>query len=545
MIGQTYAKNSIQLFISAISEINKESDFKVVLDLYGNQPSNLTESAVSTQNLVNYLGWVDPNEIVKVIEKYDFALLPYFEDDNKIVGEMSFPSKMIFYCKAKIPILYIGNKNSHGAKLIYEYNIGKILNQNEIIKKEFINDLRDLVGMKVNVEFKNNMNMINSREFSYKSFVASLRKIKKFKDIGFSKDFIEIGVSNTIKDIHELKSKVDFEPNSNRYSYYYSRLLIYLTHFSQSKRFVMGEQLTQLGCPIFHKNGQMVIPKYLLEYGGEPHSSGQLNVNSASKRNIEVFVKSEDTYYSSIIFGNPDVFDSKIFYENDLKKVVSIINPEKSNKVILIKKFNKKLPSKKNKKVVIKEFLDISDFFLLSLLGNFAYIFGKTKLTELLVEIAAKSKIHKIDLKEFMYILHDSIIQYHVHDPQIYKSFKIVVKNTYNLEELQEIYHSLVKLNKKSLGSKFDEVKCMKKFIGFLFILDLDYREIQNLLSGLLKIESPAFLTYLNEMKPMKYVKFIKLHRITKKIFSFFIADTNNIKSDNKAKEKGRLIYSL
>jgi hypothetical protein len=200
------------------------------------------------------------------------------------------------------------------------------------------------------------------------------------------------------------------------------------------------------------------------------------------------------------------------------------------------------------KKIVFKQFLEISDFYLMSLLGNYLYIFGHTKKSEILKTIAVKSKFDKIDFKDFMYILHDNIEQYHVHDPQIYKSFNIVVRYRYSLEELKEIYESVIKLEKKNLGARFDGLRNLKRFIGFLYILDLGPIEIQKFLSDLVDIDCDALWYIILEMKPEKNIYYPTFNRIMKKIIritSNFSSEERHDKRDKQKKKQKNLIYNF
>jgi hypothetical protein len=118
----------------------------------------------------------------------------------------------------------------------------------------------------------------------------------------------------------------------------------------------------------------------------------------------------------------------------------------------------------------------------------------------------------------------------------------------YSLEELKEIYESVIKLEKKNLGARFDGLRNLKRFIGFLYILDLGPIEIQKFLSDLVDIDCDALWYIILEMKPEKNIYYPTFNRIMKKIIritSNFSSEERQDKRDKQKKKQKNLIFNF
>lgn len=115
--------DKLKTFIATVK--NQLPDFEVQLNFAGNKPTYIDlkdrmESVID----VNYLGWIDKDELEKAISKSDvLSLLPWTDEERKGV-----PSKFYEYCKYKKPILITG-EDSGG----FENEFGKDFYQKYIL----------------------------------------------------------------------------------------------------------------------------------------------------------------------------------------------------------------------------------------------------------------------------------------------------------------------------------------------------------------------------------------------------------------------------
>jgi glycosyltransferase involved in cell wall biosynthesis len=102
--GQMYAKKELLFFIEYLDQIDwKIQDLKLELHIYG---SNLN----SKHENVFWHGWVVPEKLQRELVRYDCAVLPYPSDEPlKETAANSFPSKLVTYIGADLPVLYLGS----------------------------------------------------------------------------------------------------------------------------------------------------------------------------------------------------------------------------------------------------------------------------------------------------------------------------------------------------------------------------------------------------------------------------------------------------
>jgi len=112
-LGQHYAEKEIQLFLAFMQEISwKIGDRKFRLHAFGSRLNT------SDPNVINH-GWVNYERLPSLISKYHIAFMPYPRDESfKVIVETSFPSKLISYISAGLPILAFGPKEFSAKNLI-------------------------------------------------------------------------------------------------------------------------------------------------------------------------------------------------------------------------------------------------------------------------------------------------------------------------------------------------------------------------------------------------------------------------------------------
>jgi hypothetical protein len=129
-VGQPYAKRQLDYFFSKLEDINWILDGKdIEVHTFG------AGTNLYFPNLKDH-GWVNYEALPEIITRFDFALLPY--PDNERVPDAfntSFPSKLVTYITANLPILYVGPAESSvdlfmkgiGIQLTYDYGAEELM----------------------------------------------------------------------------------------------------------------------------------------------------------------------------------------------------------------------------------------------------------------------------------------------------------------------------------------------------------------------------------------------------------------------------------
>ena len=480
MVGQTYAKNAFTKFTSSI---NNFDEIRTKLYYYGR--SHLTEfSLVDTQNVVNK-GWVSSEKIVAEITQYDFAFLPYFGDENKIVSNLSFPSKMVVYASAKIPILYIGGKDSAVYQVIKNYDVGMAFDIKEFEKADLKNILNYLSGLKSSRFFQGNMERLNNELFSRKALVSALREVKLCGVDHSLREEVNPGANNTVADIWYSHSTRYESPLANYKSFSkYLKKFINFLDIGQKNRLIATRQNVIIK-EIF--NNRLIFE--VLNYAEIKRNLSQVTIdNSTSVEEIERIASR---------FGNNNViltltrFDhyQKSFSKYNLDKVVEIINPIRSNKQIILKPA---LMKAKGSRITILNEFSASDAFLLSLLGsNLCVIISTELLLRFLKEVLKLIKNEELGKVKLLSYLFSLVENHHIHDPFIKIPFRIDVDSratNFSNEDLIIIYKESYFLDNKNLPRITGENQNLSRFINFLKILGYPESDIKNFITYNLRL---------------------------------------------------------
>lgn len=125
--GQIYAKDTTEMFLSALERLNSMSntvDSRYLVDYYGEYP---------IQNMYDY-SCIEAHESLEYKELMatlsttcSFGLVPYsFDELFASSAEFSFPSKLVAYIQAGLIPIYIGPKCSSIFELFVEYDLTRL-----------------------------------------------------------------------------------------------------------------------------------------------------------------------------------------------------------------------------------------------------------------------------------------------------------------------------------------------------------------------------------------------------------------------------------
>lgn len=96
------------------------------LTLIGNPPASVRAAAHRLG--IRIVSWVSQAQLDVMLAEFDFAYLPYgFSPARRLFVETSFPTKLITYVKAGLPVLHHGPANSSVAAFLRRYRVGVLL----------------------------------------------------------------------------------------------------------------------------------------------------------------------------------------------------------------------------------------------------------------------------------------------------------------------------------------------------------------------------------------------------------------------------------
>jgi hypothetical protein len=111
-------KTLLKEIISSV-EISQKDKFQFVIC------SNSTIEISEPNNSVINLGWVNPFELKKIVEICDYGIMALsFDAKSQLFNQTSFMTKVPFYLNMRLPIIYVGPKNSSAAHFIKKNDVG-------------------------------------------------------------------------------------------------------------------------------------------------------------------------------------------------------------------------------------------------------------------------------------------------------------------------------------------------------------------------------------------------------------------------------------
>ncbi|WP_132063598.1 glycosyltransferase family protein [Dietzia maris] len=122
--GQINSLRGIEYAVELIRERIPNCSIKIDVFSKDKLPASLGEATKHEGNLaIRRLGFVEPSEIGAVLSTYDFGLVSL----DPSFALPSFPSKILTYLSAGIPVLYCGPAYSGLEKLVSAYGLGILL----------------------------------------------------------------------------------------------------------------------------------------------------------------------------------------------------------------------------------------------------------------------------------------------------------------------------------------------------------------------------------------------------------------------------------
>lgn len=87
--------------------------------------SNSTIEISESNNSVINLGWVNPVELKEIAETCDYGIMALsFDAKSQVFNQTSFMTKVPFYLNMRLPIIYVGPKNTSAAHFIKRNDVG-------------------------------------------------------------------------------------------------------------------------------------------------------------------------------------------------------------------------------------------------------------------------------------------------------------------------------------------------------------------------------------------------------------------------------------
>jgi hypothetical protein len=514
IVGQTYALKSIRLFLDSVKKYVEENNLQIKINYYGGSSLAEIDLKIYKDFIVNR-GWIHPNQIVEEIKNYDFAFLPYFDTDNQIVGEMSFPSKMIVYSSARLPILYVGLEKSSPAALISKYNIGFVFSQSKFEKNFSYTNLHEIYKLKESVDFKRNMEELNKKVFSRNNFRDTLLKLDILSEKKQSnKPSKIIGSKNNVSELYYSNSERDslFKVNlrSKRFLFTLNRInnTLNMKNFSDvsgnSFSDVSGNSYFNI---VFIQNADGQVSYQIKQ-------SAYLGSSSFKHKSFtfSIIDKNHITSITELVVDNNVILTLNEFAKiqgnmslNGFNTVLRTISPKTSDLTIISKKFVQGFNFLKKRKVIIKNHATIADFYILSLLGNLNVTVSGRKLNDLLLQNARDSENQIISVRQVMFNVFDLLDLFHIHDPFQKSLFNVKAEsevNNFSIDELKEIYQNTLTLDSKNVDSGKVKERKVERFIGLLYLLGKNENEVRDFIINHIEYDKSDINSLLLLSKP-------------------------------------------
>lgn len=105
--GQKYARKELFSFLNVIDSLNWNFNGKAIeVNIFSNF---VDEEILDKFPLVKQFGWLDQEQLHNEIATSDLAYCPYpFDEEMKIVSELSFPGKLVSYLHCTTPVFFHG-----------------------------------------------------------------------------------------------------------------------------------------------------------------------------------------------------------------------------------------------------------------------------------------------------------------------------------------------------------------------------------------------------------------------------------------------------
>ena len=180
--GTMWTQEEHESFWKAIGKLNEEknNNKKIEMDYYTQEFNQ--KRLNNDYEFLLYKGFLDNNLIPEVLSKYDALYLTMSFSSKFIrISETSFPSKIISYIEAGVPIIAHGPEYSSVVKFIRGHNIGiciKTLDSDEIAVQinEFSNNFNLREEIKKNIKIIQNELLFENNSSKFKEILMHIAK---------------------------------------------------------------------------------------------------------------------------------------------------------------------------------------------------------------------------------------------------------------------------------------------------------------------------------------------------------------------------------
>ena len=126
----SYARDEIISFLNYLNLISwKVANHQIEFHIF---PREKKDVEISCYSGVKYHTFLHPDDLTSNLSNFDFAFLPYpFRESFKNIVNSSFPSKLVTYATASLPVLYFGPPNAAVAEFL-KINGGAIMIPNDL-----------------------------------------------------------------------------------------------------------------------------------------------------------------------------------------------------------------------------------------------------------------------------------------------------------------------------------------------------------------------------------------------------------------------------
>jgi len=134
LAGSIYAVEEWNAFLTALARRNwRIAGRDVIVRILSESLPKLT----TKPQRIEFLGWRDPIDTVRLLAEADIAYLPYwFDSAYEEVVQLAFPNKLATYVAARVPVLYHGPRDSSPMAFFQRFPVGigcHSLEPNEIV----------------------------------------------------------------------------------------------------------------------------------------------------------------------------------------------------------------------------------------------------------------------------------------------------------------------------------------------------------------------------------------------------------------------------
>lgn len=511
IVGQTYALKSIKLFLESVRKCIDEYGLQIKVYYYGGSSLGEVDIDVYDDFIINK-GWVHPSNIIEEIKIYDFAFLPYFDEDNLIVGRMSFPSKLIVYVSAFLPVLYVGQIGSSPASVISKNRIGMVFSQSEFVKYFNSTLIEDMLKLKASSGFKTKIDELNKNLFSKGNFRETLSKLEILKESQqIDQEYKVLGLTNKVKDMVFMNRVRDASLHRQNYS------LIFLIWVKQifntfnlniTSGALSSDIAERVSCVKIELSKDGITRYRLTNIMYVNQSAYEEKVGVFSKTSQYVDEMNEFVKNNNIIVLSDDFKKSQGNLASDnLVDVLRAVSPKNTNTTILVKQYVRRFFLFNTKKVLIRNTATLADFYILGLVNAQNIVMSSEVFFTILSQNSSDEESGMLSHSRLISNIFSSIQHHHIHDPRMHNFFRIKFHQQqikYSTQELKEIFQKTEELDSRSSEQIVGKQRILERFTHFLYLLGKNENDIRNFMLNHIESNESLIESLILSGKPMK-----------------------------------------